>query len=140
MAEAVFKHIIEAKKQSDKFERVDSFGTAGYHKGESPDYRSSKTCLAHGILIDHRAQQIRPHHFDEFDFIICMDEANLANLNDIKPKKSRAKLTMFGEYNSGQKFNEIVDDPYYGGDDGFEYNFRQVWYFSEEFLKRELNL
>ncbi|KAH3684193.1 hypothetical protein WICPIJ_004836 [Wickerhamomyces pijperi] len=138
MAEAVFKHIVKTNNQLDRFTTITSFGTAGYHVGESPDSRSSSTCLKHNVPVSHKAQQIKTKHFDEFDFIICMDESNLSWLKRMKPASSQAKVSLFGDYNTGKKFNTIVDDPYYGENDGFEYNFRQVWYFSEEFLKREL--
>lgn len=56
----------------------------------------------------------------------------------MKPKNSEAKVRLFGEWNIDGKYRKIVDDPYYGGDDGFEYNFKQIAYFSEQFLKQEL--
>lgn len=139
MAEAVFKQVVEHNKVTDRFSKIDSFGTGGWHVGESPDPRSSATCRKHGVPVNHRAQQIRARHFDEFDYVICMDEMNLRNLKRLKPADSKAKIYLFGHWNTGNKFKEIVDDPYYGGDEGFEYNFRQVSYFSEEFLKKELS-
>lgn len=138
MAEAVFAHTVKEKGLEHRFSKIDSFGTGNWHKGENPDPRSASTCRSHGVPVDHRAQQIRGHHFDEFDYVICMDEMNLRNLNRMKPSDSKAKISLFGNWNSGNKFREIVDDPYYGGDDGFEYNFKQIQYFSEQFLEREL--
>jgi low molecular weight phosphotyrosine protein phosphatase len=140
MAEAVFKHIVSQHGLDPHFKKIESFGTAGYHTGEDPDHRSSATCRKHGVPVNHRAQQIKSKHFSEFDYIICMDKSNLSNLNRITPKGSKVKAQLFGEWNTDGKFNKIVDDPYYGGDDGFEYNFKQVTYFSEEFLKSELDV
>ncbi|CDR38742.1 CYFA0S02e05160g1_1 [Cyberlindnera fabianii] len=140
MAEAVFTHIVNTKGLSDRFERIDSFGTSGYHIGETPDSRSASTCRKHNVPVNHRAQRLTEKHFDEFDFLIGMDESNIFNMERIKPKKCRAQVKMFGEYNTGNKFKSIVDDPYYGGTSGFEYNFDQVTYFSEEFLKKELGM
>ncbi|KAH3680811.1 hypothetical protein WICMUC_000162 [Wickerhamomyces mucosus] len=137
MAEAVFTNVVKSKGLSNKF-HIESFGTAGYHVGETPDSRSVSTCKKHGVPVNHRAQQIKSKHFNEFDFILCMDDSNFYNLNKINPKGSRAKVSLFGEYNTDNRFKKIVDDPYYGGNDGFEYNFEQIKYFSEEFLKREL--
>ena len=68
-----------------------------------------------------------------------MDESNYRNLDRLKPKGSKAQIYLFGHWNTEGKFNKIVDDPYYGGKEGFEYNFKQVTYFSKEFLKRELD-
>lgn len=69
-----------------------------------------------------------------------MDESNLRNLKRLKPAGSKAEIYLFGHWNTDGKFREIVDDPYYGGNEGFEYNFKQISYFSEEFLKNELQL
>lgn len=138
MAEAVFKHTVEQNNLTNKFDVIDSFGTGGWHTGENPDTRSAATCRSNGVPVNHKAQQIRGNHFDKFDYIICMDEANLRNLKRLKPKNSKAKLFLFGEWNTDGKFKKIVDDPYYGGDEGFKYNFKQVSYFSEQFLKREV--
>lgn len=137
MAEAVFKHVVKEKGLQDKFKRIESFGTAGYHVGESPDSRSASTCRKNGVPISHSAQQIKSKHFKEFDYIICMDESNLRNLKKIQPKEPKAQLSLFGKWNTDNKFQDIVDDPYYGGNEGFEYNFKQVWYFSEQFLELE---
>ncbi|CCC67680.1 hypothetical protein NCAS_0A11220 [Naumovozyma castellii] len=138
MAEAVFKHTVKKNHLEDRFKKIDSFGTARYHIGETPDSRSSSTCRKHGVPVDHRAQQIKPAHFTEFDYIICMDESNLKDLRRIQPKGSKAVVCMFGEWNLDGAYDKVVDDPYYGGVDGFEYNFKQVCNFSENFLKKEL--
>jgi low molecular weight phosphotyrosine protein phosphatase len=90
------------------------------------------------VPVNHRAQKLSKKHYDEFDFLIGMDDSNLYNMEKLQPKGSKAQLKMFGDYNIGNKFKKIVDDPYYGGVDGFEYNFEQISYFSEEFLKKEL--
>lgn len=138
MAEAVFTHCVKSEGLQDRFSKIDSFGTASYHVGESPDHRSSATCKKHSVPVNHKAQQIKSRHFDEFDYIICMDESNLRNLNRMKPENSKARISLFGEWNTDGKYRKIVDDPYYGGDDGFEYNFQQITHFSKEFLKSEL--
>lgn len=138
MAEAVFKHVVKEQDVEDRFDVIDSFGTGGWHTGENPDPRSTATCRAHKVPVNHKAQQIRGPHFDKFDYVICMDESNFRNLQRLKPKNSKAKVRLFGEWNIDGKYRKIVDDPYYGGDDGFEYNFKQIAYFSEQFLKQEL--
>lgn len=139
MAEAVFKHTVKEHNLEGRFSKIDSFGTGAYHVGSDPDTRSSSTCRKHGVPVDHKAQQIKKKHFDEFDYIICMDESNLRNLQRLKPKDAKkGAIYLFGHWNHNDKFNKIVDDPYYGGINGFEYNFTQVTYFSEEFLKSEL--
>ncbi|AAS51555.1 ADL365Wp [Eremothecium gossypii ATCC 10895] len=138
MAEAIFKHTVKKAGLEHRFSNIDSFGTAAYHVGSTPDSRTVSICRKHGVHIDHRGQQIKTKHFAEFDYVICMDESNRRNLERMKPQDSKAQVHMFGHWNTGGKFDTIVEDPYYGGTEGFEYNYQQVCYFSEQFLKREL--
>ncbi|CAB4253074.1 similar to Saccharomyces cerevisiae YPR073C LTP1 Protein phosphotyrosine phosphatase of unknown cellular role [Maudiozyma barnettii] len=138
MAEAVFHHTVKQNNVEDCFDVIDSFATSNYHVGNTPDSRTVSTCKKYGIPIDHRGQQIKTTTFDKFDYIIGMDEMNMKNLKKIQPKGSKAKLCLFGEWNTDGKFDTIVEDPYYGGDEGFDYNMKQIAYFSEQFLKKEL--
>lgn len=138
MAEAVFRDIVNKSNLQDKFKKIDSFGTAGYHIGDRSDSRTIQTCKDHGVPINHRGQQIKSQHFKEFDYILCMDDSNLYNLMKIKPKDSKVKVSLFGEWKNDPSFDKIVDDPYYGGSDGFETCYQQCVHFTNEFLKREL--
>ena len=60
---------------------VDSSGTARYHIGSTPDPRSIKTALNHGIDISkQKARQFTRLDFDSFDYIFVMDLQNLKNV------------------------------------------------------------
>lgn len=134
MAEAVFANEVAKAGLSDQI-KVDSFGTSAFHIGENPDRRSAATCRKHDVPVNHKAQQIFPHHFSKFDYILAMDDSNLSNLQHMAPRNFKAKIQLFGEYRQSPKFDQIVDDPYYGGTDGFEHNFKQVQDFSSGLLK-----
>lgn len=138
MAEAVFKHKVQELGLEDRFKLIDSFGTGGWHTGDSPDSRSVSTCRKHGVPVDHYAQQIRPADFSKFDYVIGMDESNFGDLQHMKPRGSKTRVAMFGEWRTDLQFKKVVLDPYYGGRGGFETNFQQISHFSEEFLKQEL--
>lgn len=139
MAEAVFKHRVNELGYSQYFKKIDSFGTAAYHVGSNPDSRSAKTCRKHGVPVSHSAQQIHHSDFKNFDYVIGMDTSNLSDLKYMKPRDSKTVVELFGNWNTKDSgFQNIVDDPYYGGIDGFEYNFRQICHFLDEFLKREI--
>lgn len=73
---------------------------------------------------------------DKFDFVFAMDRSNLSDLMRTKRGRpgSKAKVMLFGEY-SGSKSKEIVEDPYYGGQEGFETAYEQCLRFSKNFLK-----
>ncbi|ORY98521.1 phosphotyrosine protein phosphatase I superfamily [Syncephalastrum racemosum] len=133
MAEAVFAHAVKQNGLSDHFGKIDSAGTAAYHTGESPDSRSAQTCRHHGVPVNHKARQVRKSDYDTFDYILCMDTSNLADLQEMAPPGSKAKIQLFGEFDpQGEK---IIKDPYYGGIHGFERNFQQVSRASEGLLK-----
>lgn len=140
MAEAVFKNIVKENGLENRFSKIDSFGTASYHVGDKPDHRTADTCKKHGVPINHRGQQIKEQNFNEFDYIICMDEENLYNLNRIKPASSKAVVKLFGDWGSDPKYGRIVEDPYYGGSSGFEKCYNQCVHFSKEFLRKELDI
>jgi protein-tyrosine phosphatase len=92
---------------------VDSAGTADYHVGEPPDRRTIATARRHGYdLAPLRARQVTSADFSDFDRLIAMDRANLADLERMRPAGSTASIALFvaGE----------VPDPYYGGTDDFE--------------------
>lgn len=100
---------------------VDSAGTANYHSGNSPDRRSQATALHHGIDISQqRARQFNLNDFDAFDYIYVMDRTNLADVLSLaRTKEDRAKVALIlGE--------DEVEDPYYGGPEGFEIVFKKI--------------
>ncbi len=117
-AEAVFTQKVIAAGAQDKI-LIDSAGTAGYHIGEAPDDRACEFAARRGYSMDAlRARQVCTEDFDRFDYIIVMDQANLSNLQALKPKYAKAQLTLMLSY--CESAAQEVPDPYYGGDQGFE--------------------
>jgi protein-tyrosine phosphatase len=98
----------------------DSAGTADYHVGEPPDRRTVAAASRRGYdLSGLRARQLQPADFDRFDFVIAMDRANLAGLDDRRPRSGSARVGLFLEYAPETEVAE-VPDPYYGGVEEFE--------------------
>ena len=98
----------------------DSAGTADYHVGEPPDRRTVAAARRRGYdLSGLRARQVQPADFDRFDFVLAMDRANLAELDDRRPRSGSARLGLFLEYAPETGVAE-VPDPYYGGVEEFE--------------------
>lgn len=87
-------------------------------------------------IADARRLQISTADFDRFDYIFAMDRQNLNELQTLKRRKpdSKARVQLFGEY-SGSGRTEIINDPYYGGHDGFTTTYEQATRFSRNFLK-----
>lgn len=72
---------------------------------------------------------MKDQDFKDFDYILAMDESNLRELERRKQRVAqrrevKAKVMLFGTFGKGGR--EIVEDPYYGGRDGFKDNFEQV--------------
>lgn len=119
-AEGVFKKLVKSENL-DKLIEVDSAGTIEYHSGELPDTRMRKHALQRGYDLTSRARQFNPaKDFDEFDYIVTMDDDNYSNIMDLDKnnlyKRKIFKMTSFSSDKSVSK----VPDPYYGGSEGFE--------------------
>lgn len=57
--------------------------------------------------------QIRQDDFDQFDWIFGMDNDNIIELHQLKPKVCRAKVELLGSYDPNGEV--IIRDPYYVG-------------------------
>lgn len=112
--------ILQSKLADDNF-YVDSAGTAAYHVGNPPDYRSIKVAKNHGIDISAQsARQFKVSDFDTFDFIYAMDASNYNNIiNLARTDTDIEKVKLFLEKNSAVA-NKNVPDPYYGELSDFE--------------------
>ena len=119
-AHGVFAHLVKENGLSDQIS-VDSAGTAAYHVGNPPDQRSAATALKRGYdLSSLRARQALSDDFNQFDYILVMDQENLFDLRQIAPVNGKAELKLFLEYASELPERE-VPDPYYGGSAGFDH-------------------
>ncbi len=104
---------------------VDSAGTLGYHVGAPPDPRSQATARGRGVdLSDLRARRFESSDFIEFDYLLAMDDDNLANMLSVKPDAARAGAELMLQYSDNYAEREIPD-PYYG-DGGFELVFDMI--------------
>ena len=97
---------------------------ANYHCGQPPDKRARAVLARHGVECNHRARQLCEEDFDRFEYIFGMDSNNISDINEYKPKGSKALVELLGKYDP--KGQTIIEDPYYDrGDDGFETNYQQ---------------
>ncbi len=116
MAEGIFRDVIE-KAGLEQQVMIDSAGTHGYHIGEPPDARAQSTTARHGISIaDLRGRQVEAEDLKRFDYVLAMDEENLANLRRLP---GSAQVRLFLEFACATSTRE-VPDPYYGGLGGFD--------------------
>ena len=117
-AEGVFRFHVEGAGL-DKHIEIDSAGTHAYHVGEPADHRARAAAERRGMSLEGiRARRVSSDDFERFDYILAMDEDNLARLEAEAPEEHRHKLRLFLEF--AQSGEREVPDPYYGGAAGFE--------------------
>ena len=117
-AEGVFRYYVEQAELNQQLQ-IDSAGTHAYHVGEPPDRRARAAAERRGMSLDNiYARRVMTEDFERFDYIIAMDEDNLARLHDESPEEHRGKLHLFLDFSAGDE--REVPDPYYGGAAGFE--------------------
>ena len=118
-AEGVFNKVIKEAKVEDCFV-LDSAGTHAYHINEAPDLRAQKAARERGIKLSHlRARKVTMGDFEDYDYLLAMDDENYDILISACPEQYAQKIQYFLGYAPQLKTREIPD-PYYGGDYGFE--------------------
>jgi protein-tyrosine phosphatase len=119
-AEGIAKKLLKDRGLNGTIE-IDSAGTLGYHSGESPDQRMIKHASKRGYTLDSGARQFDARKdFDEFDYIVTMDDDNYSEISSLD-KKNNYKNKIFKMVSFGKNINiNEVPDPYYSGSSGFE--------------------
>lgn len=116
VADVVLNDRVAAAGLGDRVS-VDSWGTGGWHIGGRMDPRSAATLTASGYdAARHRARQFLAGHVDDYDLVLAMDRANLADLRRLGVSPERLRL--FRDFDP-QPGDGEVPDPYYGGESGF---------------------
>ncbi len=117
-AEGVFRRAVEQAGMAGEVE-IDSCGVGSWHVGKAPDSRAQQAALCRGVdLSGLRARQLSEQDFNDFDYVLGMDQDNLRAMRDLKPASSQTHVGLFLDF-AGTPGAE-VPDPYYGGEEGFE--------------------
>ncbi len=118
-AEGVFTKLVNEKQIEQHF-IIDSAGTHAYHVGEPPDLRAQQAATERDIHLNHlRARKVVMGDFEDFDFLLAMDDDNYFALTNACPAHHKHKIQYFLDYAPHLEQRE-VPDPYYGGKYGFE--------------------
>jgi len=118
-AHGVFARRVERAGLADAI-RVDSAGTGDWHLGLPPDPRTQRAALTRGYDLEHlRARQVALADFRHFSYILAMDNANLRNLERLRPNWYRGELDLFLRA-GGCNGSLEVPDPYHGDARDFE--------------------
>ncbi len=101
--------------------KLDSAGLIDYHEGELSDPRMRRHAQQRGFNLTHLSRPIRRQDFDKFDLIIGMDENNIRQLQRLAPSaEAQGKIRRMTDYCQEYQVS-TVPDPYYGGEQDFEY-------------------
>ncbi|XP_059117856.1 low molecular weight phosphotyrosine protein phosphatase-like [Peromyscus eremicus] len=135
IAEAVFRKLATDGNVSVNW-RIDSAALSTYEVGNLPGFHGQSCMRKHGIPMNHIAWQITREDFATFDYILCMDERNLRDLNrkSNQVKNCRAKIEPLGSYDPQKHL--ISKDPYYGNDSDFELGDQQCLRCHKAFLEK----
>ncbi|XP_030260752.1 low molecular weight phosphotyrosine protein phosphatase isoform X1 [Sparus aurata] len=135
IAEAVFRKMATEAGVVDNW-RIDSAATSTYEIGNSPDDRGQACMKRHSVPMRHVARQVTKEDFKSFEYILCMDESNLSELNRKAKsvKDYKAKIELLGSYDPQNQ--RIIKDPYYGSDEDFEKVYEQCVRCCKVFLER----
>ncbi|MDR0865717.1 MAG: low molecular weight phosphotyrosine protein phosphatase [Candidatus Symbiothrix sp.] len=118
-AEGIMKHKLH-EQGLDKFFHIDSAGMHGYHDGELPDSRMRAHAAKRGYNLTSLSRPVTEDDFYVFDYIIGMDDENIAFLRGKAPDEaSRQKIHRMTDFCQNIT-TDHVPDPYYGGSQGFE--------------------
>ncbi len=134
MAEGTFRRAVEKAGLIDSF-TIDSAGTTGYHIGEAPDPRAQAISKEYGVDISkQKSRQVTRDDFDDFDYILAMDNDNLSNMLRICPQELQSKISLFLSHAPHLPIDEMPD-PYYGHDKGFDVCFQAAVDASDNLLE-----
>lgn len=122
MAEAILRHNLEQTGRTNI--EVVSCGTGGWHVGQKPDERALAELAAHGYdgsML--RASQFAQRDADA-DLLIALDNGHRSHL--IASGVPEEKVALLRDFDPDSPTGANVDDPYYGGPEGFTVTREQI--------------
>ena len=119
MAEFIFKDIIEKENLTDKF-FVRSAATSAEEIGNPVYPPARKKLMEHNILCEgKRANQIKRSDYDNYDYIIAMEQFNIRNILRIVKDDKDKKVFRLLDFTDNPK---DIDDPWYTGNFDITYD------------------
>lgn len=114
MAEGLFRKEVANAGLTDEIE-IDSAATGTWNLGKPPHRGTREVLKKHGINYEAmRARKVTDADFEQADYIIGMDQNNIADLNALNKNKD-VTIRSLMSFVSGKEEEEIPD-PYYTGD------------------------
>jgi protein-tyrosine phosphatase len=98
MAEGAFRSMARQAGLEPAF-AVDSAGTFGGHAGQAPSRPAIKAAARRGYdIAGLRARQVTPADIPQFDHVLAMDRAHLADLRWMAPRELYPRLHLFSTF------------------------------------------
>lgn len=121
MAEFIMKDLVYKEKLGDKF-LIDSAAATSDAVGRQMDPRTTRELAKQNIpYTSHIARKMTREDYQKYDYLICMDEENFMDMNQITggdPEHKEYKLLHFVD-----SFKD-VDDPWFTND--FDTAFNEI--------------
>ena len=131
MAEYVMKYLVKEAGLEDAF-FIDSAGTSREEIGNGVHYGIVAKLRSVGIPVgNHRARQITQADFENFDYIVAMDRANVRNLQAVALVAYRDKISKLLSYAG---IADDIADPWYTGN--FDETYEDVMTGCKALLKK----
>ncbi|MCM1468173.1 MAG: low molecular weight phosphotyrosine protein phosphatase [Alistipes sp.] len=112
MAQSVMTHLVREKHLEDKF-YIYSAATSREEIGNPPHHGTVSKLRSVGIaVIPHRAVQMTADDYQEYDYLIGMDRANIRNMQRIAGGDPDGKITALLSF-AGK--DRDIADPWYTG-------------------------
>ncbi|WP_252903845.1 low molecular weight protein-tyrosine-phosphatase [Secundilactobacillus oryzae] len=103
MAEAIFNHLVDEAGLSNAI-TVSSRATSTEEEGNPPHPGAQETMRRHGLdFTGFRSQPISKQDFETADYIITMDQQNVANLKRMAPAGTEQKNPPVSRYRTGSR-------------------------------------
>ncbi|MDO4188361.1 MAG: low molecular weight protein-tyrosine-phosphatase [Lachnospiraceae bacterium] len=113
MAESVMTYLVKERHLEDMF-YINSAATSREEIGNGPHYGTVGKLRQMGIpVIPHRAVQMTKMDYEEYDYLIGMDTANIRNMQRIAGSDKDGKIYKLLTFAGSSK---DVADPWYTGD------------------------
>ena len=117
-AEAIMNKLIEERGLTNQI-TCDSAGTSQHHAGHPADPRMRKHAKTKGYNITSISRSFEIEDFNQFDWIITMDDSNYENLTSRIQQEAHTKKVLKMADFCKIKNCDFIPDPYYGENQGF---------------------
>ncbi len=131
MAEFVLKQMVSERGVTEQF-HIASAGTSTEELGNDTHHGTKRKLTEMGIPFTKRkARQVTKADYEEYDFLVCMDNNNVRNLMRIIKDDPEGKVSLLLSF-AGE--DSSIADPWYSGD--FDATYHDVTRGCEGLLKQ----